>query len=270
MQIYENAKTICLSQGIGNPSLIQINSLEEQRFIEKILFDNNKIVESVWLGARLNTETHKFQWEDKTEPIKNYENWAQLKNNTDYECLEMIPDGIDKGKWINASCKKKNLVVCQKMQDWSLARLQKEFLSMKQDYELQITKLKNNPVPIGFIYVQLPSQPEPHTLWPMVEWENVTPEYAGNFLRAEGHGSAKFGEIQEYSLPKISITEADNNPDNAWQTTKVLPLNSCTGYIYTGDHALNSGRSEQSLNFCLSSEEVRPRNVAIKIWKRKK
>ena len=59
LQTYENAKQICVSQGVGNPSLIQINSLEE-RFIEKILFDDNKIVESVWLGARLDTRTHKF------------------------------------------------------------------------------------------------------------------------------------------------------------------------------------------------------------------
>ena len=128
------------------------------------MFYNNKIVDSVWLGARLDTKTHKFHWEGKTEPITNYENWAQLKNNTDYECVEMIPDGNEKGKWINAACKKRNIVVCQKMQDWSLTRLQKEFLNMKQGYELKFTKLKNstiqiqnNPVPIGFIYIQLPN-----------------------------------------------------------------------------------------------------------------
>jgi hypothetical protein len=76
----------------------------------------------------------------------------------------MIPDGNDKGKWINTSCKKKNFVVCQKMQGWSLARLQKEFLNMKQDYELQIRKLKNltaYPFSVGFIYVQLPKEKSP-------------------------------------------------------------------------------------------------------------
>ena len=60
VQAYENAKQICLSQEVGDPSLIQINSLEEQRFIEKILFNDNKIVEFVWLGAGLDTKTHKF------------------------------------------------------------------------------------------------------------------------------------------------------------------------------------------------------------------
>ena len=120
MQPYENAKQICLSQEVGDPSLIQINSFEEQRFIEKLLFDDNKIVEFVWLGARLDTKTHKFHWEGKTEPITNYEHWVKLKNNTDYECVEMIPDGNEKGKWINTSCKKKNLIVCQKMQGWGL------------------------------------------------------------------------------------------------------------------------------------------------------
>ena len=47
------------------------------------------------------------------------------------------------------------------MQGWSLARLQKEFLNMKQDHELQIKKLKNNPFPIGFTYVQLPKEKSP-------------------------------------------------------------------------------------------------------------
>jgi hypothetical protein len=57
LQTYDNAKQICLSQEVGDPSLIQINSLEEQRFIEKLLFDDNKIVEFVWLGAKLDTKT---------------------------------------------------------------------------------------------------------------------------------------------------------------------------------------------------------------------
>jgi hypothetical protein len=54
---HDNAKQICLSQEVGDPSLIQINSLEEQRLIEKLLFNDNKIVEFVWLGAKLDTKT---------------------------------------------------------------------------------------------------------------------------------------------------------------------------------------------------------------------
>ena len=285
MQTYENAKQICASQEVGNPSLIQINSLEEQLFIEKILFDDNKIIENVWLGARLDTKTHKFHWEGKTEPITNYENWAQLKNNTDYECVEMIPDGNDKGKWINTSCKKRNIVVCQKKQVWSLERLQEEFLNMKQDYELQITKLKkglkdvfnstaqirSNPIPIDFIYVQLPSQPEPKTLWPMVEWKDVTLDYAGLFFRAEGGSAEPFGKLQNENSPRVvKVQRHDYFLANTSYEISLYP-GGLSQYIYTGTgYKRDIDNIDIYHRFEVSGGEVRPQNKAVRIWKRTK
>ena len=98
LQTYENAKQICASQEIGNPTLIMINSKDEQDFIENLLFNVNKVVEAVWLGARKDPKTKKFHWDDKTEPIFNFENWTELKNETEYECAEIIPDGKPRGK----------------------------------------------------------------------------------------------------------------------------------------------------------------------------
>ena len=49
--------------------MIIIHSFEEQQFIEKLLFHDNKITNHVWLGARLNNKTHKFHWEDKSDPM---------------------------------------------------------------------------------------------------------------------------------------------------------------------------------------------------------
>ena len=143
MQTYDNAKTTCLQQESGNPSVIMINSLEEQKFIEKFLFDDNKIVDNIWLGAKRDSKTKKFHWDDVSNPSFTYENWGRLNNNNDFECAEMIPYGQEKGKWTDTSCKKKNLIVCQKMQGWTLARFQKEFLDSKKQYENQISELKN-------------------------------------------------------------------------------------------------------------------------------
>jgi hypothetical protein len=126
------------------------------------------------------------------------------------------------GKWINEPCGRKNLVVCQKMQNWSISSLQKTLLdarkfltdSLKEeknerinsfnDVKKELDNLKQNPVPIGFIYVQLPGQPEPNTLWSMVKWKDVTSDYAGLFFRAEGGNSAAFGQIQDENVPRIA------------------------------------------------------------------
>ena len=245
------------------------------------MLDDNKIVESVWLGARLDTKTHKFHWEGKTEPIKNYQNWAILKNNTDYECAEIIPDGNDKGKWINTSCKKKNLVVCQKMQGWSLARLQKEFLNMKQDYELQITKLKKdlkdvnsttiqNPLfPIGFTYVQLPNEKPPNETWPWMTWNDVSSTYENVFFRVTGGKAAVFGQVQEENAPRIievnTLYEGSiaNRNQHSYENN-TISKGEWSGWVYTGS---SSGTSRYT-RFYMTGGEVRPRNMAIRIWKR--
>lgn len=139
----------------------------------------------------------------------------------------MIAEGKSIGKWTNTVCDKKSVVMCQKMQNWTGGRLQKEFLDMKKLYGNQIATLKNtiftltnditknrndinqlknnfnivnttlqndsakskeeikksvnsianlqnNPVPINFIYAQLPNQPEAAALWPNVKRQEVT------------------------------------------------------------------------------------------------
>ena len=60
-----------------------------------------------------------------------------------------------------------------------------------------IVNLMQNPVPIGFIYVQLSGQKDPQTLWPNTQWNNVSPNYAGLFFRAEGGNASSFGTIQD-------------------------------------------------------------------------
>ncbi len=46
------------------------------------------------------------------------------------------------------------LNLCQMMQTWSLSQMQ-----------IRPLNLIKNPVPVGFMYVELSGQPEPKTLW---------------------------------------------------------------------------------------------------------
>ena len=125
MQFYDNAKSICLQQEIGYPSIIMINSLDQQ-FIEKFLFQDNQIYDNVWLGAKRDPKTKTFHWDDASNPKFTYSNWEEIKNGSNFDCVQMIPNGKEKGKWTDTSCKK-NIVVCHLMQDWTFARLQKVF-----------------------------------------------------------------------------------------------------------------------------------------------
>lgn len=118
--------------------------------------------------------------------------------------------------------------------------------------------------PVGFIYVQLPGQPEPYHLWDTVYWIDITSEYAGLFFRVLGGTSEPFGVTQAENSPRIT------NVQTTWliQTTYSATV-SPNGVWST---AVSSGVSQEGniwgLRFIQSSGEIRPRNTAVRIWKR--
>ncbi len=120
-------------------------------------------------------------------------------------------------------------------------------------------------VPVGFIYVELPGQKDPRNLWPMVEWTDASPEYAGLFFRVLGGGSQAFGALQNENSNRL--TNVHTTMDNSFKSwnSEVIP-GSWSPWITTGTW---SGDNIQT-QFLLSSGEVRPRNKAIRIWKRTK
>ena len=129
--------------------------------------------------------------------------------------------------------------------------------------------LSQNPIPIGFIYVQLPNQLEPKILWATMEWKDVTSEYAGLFFRAEGKGAAEFGEIQSENSPRLTNVEQDRPHD--WDDRlEISPGNEWSSWVYSGDtHPQPHPETHSTLQrFKVSGGEVRPRNVAMRIWKR--
>ena len=132
-----------------------------------------------------------------------FTNWANnrpLKDSKDSNCVEISVDESNYGKWLDDKCQKKNAVLCQKSQMWSVEQIQKNLIDTireLKDAKSELDYLKSNPVPIGFIYVQLSAQPEPKTLWPNTLWENISKNYAGLFFRAEGGQAQQFGQTQD-------------------------------------------------------------------------
>lgn len=268
---YEGALEVCRRVIGTNDSspLITIKSAEEQAFVTKLLFQDHQVIENVWLGAERGRENSlDFQWSDGSE--LDYTNWAPENPTDELEknCTELtshLSRQVDDGLWKNTPCARRNLVLCQKVQDWDLLDLQHILLQLRQEFD----EAKKNPVPIGFTFVQLPSQEEPSLLWPSVTWTEVTSNYSGLFFRAEGGGSAAFGTTQEENSPRFTkIEHADANETAVGAPKFENPLSlayngNLTGYIRTGHHTTMTGDSE-ALRFLTVGGEVRPRNTAVR------
>ncbi len=250
--------------------MVTIRSLEEQEFFSNLLFKTHNVVDDVWIGAKNDSNWAKFKWADYSD--LSFTNWqvGNPSNKTNYDCVQIMPESSPMGKWANEPCNKKNLVVCQKMQNWSIYRLQNILLEVRKELketQQQLNLQHMSPIPIGFIYTQLPDQPDPKTLWSTVEWKDVTSDYAGLFFRAEGRGSATYGQIQEENSPRI--TDVNYMSSNFSNPVKLLdPGWSST--VYTGDHVKDPDTRDvqYGLRFMVTSGEVRPRNQAMRIWKR--
>jgi hypothetical protein len=125
----EVAENTC-KQEESSANLITIHSKDEQDFLTNLLFKTHKVVDAVWIGAKYSS--NKFKWIDDSD--LSFTNWAEgsPSNTTDKTCLQMIPEGSSMGKWADEPCNKNNKVVCQKMQAWSLSRLQKKLIGCKK------------------------------------------------------------------------------------------------------------------------------------------
>lgn len=258
---YPRAKAYCESvDSIESPaSLLSIKNDKEQKSFQNFIFGTSKSKRNIWLGLRYTKNG--FLWPDGSSSI-DFTNWmdgkiendaewmnSTLKSEDNYKCVEMN----QQGEWLLASCLTNNTFVCERQQIWSLRKIQKSFLQFKNQQ-------LNNPVPIGFIYVQLSEQPDPATLWPTVQWRDITSHYAGLFFRAEGSGSKKFnhGE-QEENLPRIISVE----PMSVKARTRTVPVHHTA--LLTKEY---QQQFPWSVKVSYSEEEVRPRNKAVRVWTR--
>lgn len=294
LRTYDDAIKTCQQQN-GGSSLISIRSLEEQEFISNHLFKTHKVVDTVWIEAKY--IINKFKWSDNSDLT--FTNWVEgsPSNTIEKSCVQMVPEGSSMGKWVDEPCNKKNLVVCQKLQTWSLSRLQnalldarkelqdsledvkkqlkdseentKQMKSSLEDAKNHINSLQQNTVPIGFIYIQLPDQPEPSALWSIMEWKDVSSEYAGLFFRVLGGASAAFGTTQNGDSPRL--TNVRSSKSSANHEVTITPGNwTDPALISAGTSYTSGGGDWESLQFYVTSVETRPKNTAVRIWKRTK
>ncbi len=119
-------------------------------------------------------------------------------------------------------------------------------------------------VPIGFIYVQLPDQPEPHHLWESFTWSDISSQYAGLFFRVLGGGSEQFNVTQAEGYPKITQIQTNSLSPRRFDIT--IPSSGWSLGISTGAPTVFT--TDWALRFFQSNPEVRPRNKAVRVWKR--
>ena len=310
------AKRICTELDSAS-TLIEIQSQDEQNFINKFLLNVTKAFEEVWIG--LERDNSSYHWKYGEKP--SYENWDQNSGKTK-DCVAMSLLSTSLGKWRDEVCTRKLVVICQKklltkivlrhdidkqqeminnlknilkQSENNFKKLQETVNAQQetinkqkvilenfkknqdetvdfQNKEINSMKLDLNKIdsiiPIGFIYTQLPQQSMPKELWPNMEWKEVTSEYAGLFFRAEGGKSAAFGQIQEANQSWISSVDifgwhydSFHGPE---EMSKVTNLEENKWVETNPEKSL----AIMHLNFFTTGGEVRPKNTAIKIWKR--
>jgi len=246
------------------PTLLTIKSLQEQILFHDKYFTELGMQNGALLGAVRVNETV-FRWDDGSVFV--YENWGPGRPtlNLANACVEFAPGNIkstraevnnEDGEWIDVACSKLNIVVCETPTTVTL-----------QELHEMVLEIKSNPVPSGFIYVQLPDKPSPVTLWPSLVWQNVTHEYEGLFFRAAGGASAGFGEVQDESSPRLESIHAEIS-DEVLPSDITVPSDGSPSPLVFAGYFTDPPARHEGMSFQLSTVENRPRNTAVLIWRR--
>ena len=266
-------------------TLLTIHSKEEQEFINNLLKSYQNIYNNAWIGMKYTDKEYK--WMDGTD--NDFTNWANdADRDGTVKCVQMSLFDKTIGKWMEESCKRTALIVCQNKQELNfnvLANLiqkmedkienqdkkfqeQKNIIeNQKEINEVQDKKLNSfSNVPMGFIYTQFPNQSKPEDLWPNTKWSEITSQYSGLFFRAEGGGSETFGRIQQANQSWISNVfywgERYDSFSGGHDYVKTTSLNQ-TQWV---DISYHSNTAVYELQLYTTGGEVRPKNTAIKIW----
>jgi len=283
---YTEANDFCKFQSTFgyNATLASIRDRDEQLFVEDYLFIQNNPDDNVWIGVKRNPSNRRLIWEDNLN--HSYTNWDPADNfATGNDCVEMqreTPLARDKrrGFWKSVQCRGRNLILCSSVP--SPVSTGRPSTKPWPDVKPPLTKpypddrsLFNNDqsqgsIPYGFIYFQLPSQSEPTILWPNYNWEEVSRLYSGQFFRVEGAGSERFGVTQNDSAPRlfhVQHKKKDTNRGFQDEEITVPGDGNWSEYIYSGDRDYER-HDTRYLRFRMTNDEVRPRNQAIRLWKR--
>ena len=176
------------SQIDQDSSLVNIHSTEEQEFLNNLLHSYNEISPNAWLGMKYNNKS--FGWLDGTKV--NYTNWAEdsLRDGSE-PCVQMSLGRANLGKWLDESCKRSAIIVCQKKQVFTLNTLREAVVAMEDKMKV----LELSTIPQGFLYTQLPGKSSPEQLWPHMNWTEVTEQYSGLFFRQKETPLSRLGKF---------------------------------------------------------------------------
>ncbi|CAG2182018.1 unnamed protein product, partial [Oppiella nova] len=116
-------------------------------------------------------------------------------------------------------------------------------------------------VPLGFTYIQLPHQLEPGKIWPLFKWLDISHTYAGLFMRVLGGESAPFGRVQGSGAPRLASIKS-------YGLHGVPSIDTHMEDIGADNKWSNGHYNGFPVAFKVSKSEVRPKNIAIKVWKR--
>lgn len=263
MLSFDDAEKACAA---NNSELVSIRFLNEEKFLENYLFKQKTVVDNVWLGAKNTSNSiqhHDFYW--KNGKNLSFSNWANgyPKNHSTDTCVQVEADEDVRGKWSNVPCTRKNAVVCEKAQTWTLSKMQSLLVQTMQ-----------NPVPLGFIFVQLPNEKSPLDFWPWMIWTDISSSFNGVFFRvANGGNAGSFGEIQEEDSPYLKEVDYGScfaDDCNAFATGATLSrAGGWSKNVFTNPRAKYDSNGQAGLlKFYIEGGEVRPKNMAVKVWKR--
>ena len=191
-----------------------------------------------------------------------------LKNNQEHAMkLEIMKNELEIQK-LNMTLQFEHEKMTNERRDSEFKELIKDNESINRDLQT-IKDIKENYIPLGFLYTQFPNQSSPLQIWPAFQWKEITNEYSGLFFRVEGSGSEPFGKIQQANQSYISDIKAQSVIYSGWRGAYKHYFNQTSLNKIGGNwNDLNPSHVFDRMWFFMTSSEVRPKNTAIKIWKR--
>ncbi len=114
---------------------------------------------------------------------------------------------------------------------------------------------------MGSYTANFPVNPNPK-LWPIFEKSDKSSKYSGLFFRVLGGNSSSFTAVQEENSPRLVGVKYTRS--NQYDSVDISANDDWSEAVRSG--IFEGWRS--GISFKVSSGEVRPRNQAIRIWKR--
>lgn len=132
-------------------------------------------------------------------------------------------------------------------------------------------------MPANTVYIQYPFELPPTQLWNCSEsqWTDISNTYNGLFFRVLGSNSAAWKQLQDENTTYIQYVRTTDNCDNGSHCLDLRwdkkPLNKgWSEPMFTSCYPSSknaNGNDGIGMQFYTASGEVRPRNMAVKIWK---